>query len=123
MKRIYYRLNWKDYLKSGNKKNESKDELYSLLFSEVKSALSKGKEELCIAADTFTRTMILIPIEEYKELLEECINYFQIRENYEKCIEIKNTLEKIKIKKLRKRKSTTESQKLILIRLNQVTDE
>jgi hypothetical protein len=123
MKRIYYRLNWKDYLKSGNKKNESKDELYSLLYSEVKSALSKGTEELCIAADTFTRTMILIPIEEYKELLEECINYFQIRENYEKCIEIKNTLEKIKIKKLRKRKSSTESQKLILIRLNQVTDE
>lgn len=123
MKRIYYRLNWKDYLKSGNKKNESKDELYSLLFSEVKSALSKGKEELCIAADTFTRTMILIPIEEYKELLEECLMYFQIRENYEKCIEIKNTLEKIKIKKLRKRKSSTESQKLILIRLNQVTDE
>lgn len=123
MKRIYYRLNWKDYLKSGNKKNESKDELYSLLFSEVKSALSKGKEELCIAADTFTRTMILIPIEEYKELLEECLMYFQTRENYEKCIEIKNTLEKIKIKKLRKRKSSTESQKLILIRLNQVTDE
>lgn len=123
MKRIYYRLNWKDYLKSGNKKNESKDELYSLLFSEVKSALSKGKEELCIAADTFTRTMILIPLEEYKELLEECLMYFQIRENYEKCIEIKNTLEKIKIKKLRKRKSSTESQKLILIRLNQVTDE
>ena len=123
MKRIYYRLNWKDYLKSGNLKNESKDELYSLLFSEVKSALSKGKEELCIAADTFTRTMILIPIEEYKELLEECLMYFQIRENYEKCIEIKNTLEKIKIKKLRKRKSSTESQKLILIRLNQVTDE
>ena len=123
MKRIYYRLNWKDYLKSGNKKNESKDELYSLLFSEVKSALSKGKEELCIAADTFTRTMILIPIEEYKELLEECLMYFQIRENYEKCIEIKNTLEKIKIKKLRKRKSSIESQKLILIRLNQVTDE
>ena len=123
MKRIYYRLNWKDYLNSGNKKNESTDELYSLLFSEVKSALSKGKEELCIAADTFTRTMILIPIEEYKELLEECLMYFQIRENYEKCIEIKNTLEKIKIKKLRKRKSSTESQKLILIRLNQVTDE
>jgi hypothetical protein len=123
MKRIYYRLNWKDYLKSGNLKNESKDELYSLLFSEVKSALSKRKEELCIAADTFTRTMILIPIEEYKELLEECLMYFQIRENYEQCIEIKNTLEKIKIKKFRKRKPTTESNKLILIRLNQVTDE
>ena len=123
MKRIYYRLNWKDYLNSGNKKNESTDELYSLLFSEVKSALSKGTEELCIAADTYTRTMILVPIEEYTQLLEECINYFQQKENYEKCIEIRNTLEKIKIKKLRKRRSSPESQKLILIRLNQVTDE
>ena len=123
MKRIYYRLNWKEYLNSGNKKNESTDELYSLLFSEVKSALSKGTEELCIAADTYTRTMILVPIEEYTQLLEECINYFQQKENYEKCIEIRNTLEKIKIKKLRKRRSSPESQKLILIRLNQVTDE
>ena len=123
MKRIYYRLNWKDYLKSGNKKNESKDELYSLLFSEVKSALSKRKQELCIAADTFSRTMILIPIEEYKELLEECINHFQLREDYEKCIEIKSTLEKVKVTKIRKRKSSTELEKLILIRLTQVTDE
>ena len=99
MKRIYYRLNWKEYLNSGNKKNESTDELYSLLFSEVKSALSKGTEELCIAADAYTRTMILVPIEEYTQLLEECINYFQQKENYEKCIEIRNTLRKFEILK------------------------
>lgn len=123
MKRIYYRLNWKDYLNSGNKKNESTDELYSLLFSEVKSALSKGTEELCVAADNYTRTMILIPYEEYTQLLEECLLYFQQKENYEKCIEIKKTLEKIKIKKMKKRKSSPESNKLILIRLQQVTDE
>jgi len=67
--------------------------------------------------------MILVPYEEYTQLLEECINYFQQKENYEKCIEIKKTLEKFKIKKVKKKKSTTESQKLILIRLNQVTDE
>lgn len=123
MKRIYYRLNWKDYLNSGNKKNESTDELYSLLFSEVKSALSKGTEELCIAADAFTRTMILIPYNEYIQLIEECLNYFQQKENYEKCIEIRNTLEKIKLKKRKKKRSSPESQKLILIRLNQVMNE
>jgi len=123
MKRIYYRLNWKDYLNIGNKKNESKEELYSILFSELKSAISKNLNELCIAIDAYTRTMILVPYEEYTQLLEECINYFQQKENYEKCIEIKKTLEKFKIKKVKKKKSTTESQKLILIRLNQVTDE
>jgi len=123
MKRIYYRLNWKDYLNIGNKKNESKEELYSILFSELKSAISKNLNELCIAADAYTRTMILVPYEEYTQLLEECIKYFQQKENYEKCIEIKKILEKFKIKKVKKKKSTTESQKLILIRLNQVTDE
>ena len=89
MKRIYYRLNWKEYLNSGNKKNESTDELYSLLFSEIKSAISKNLNELCITADAYTRTMILVPYDEDSQLLEECINYFQIKENYEKCIEIK----------------------------------
>ncbi len=123
MKRIYYRLNWKEYLNSGNKKNESTDELYSLLFSEIKSAISKNLNELCITADAYTRTMILVPYDEYSQLLEECINYFQTKENYEKCIEIKKTLEKFKVKKVKKRKAPSESQKLILIRLNQVTDE
>jgi len=67
--------------------------------------------------------MILVPYEEYSQLLEECIGYFQQKENYEKCIEIKKTLEKFKMKKTKRKKSVTESQKLILIRLNQVTDE
>ncbi len=123
MKRIYYRLNWKEYLNSGNKKNESTHELYSLLYSEVKSALNKNLNELCITADAYTRTMILVPYDEYSQLLDECINYFQQKENYEKCIEIKKTLEKFKIKKMKKRKAPIETQKLILVRLNQVTDE
>ena len=72
MKRIYYRLNWKEYLKSsGNKGKEENDELYSLLYKEVKSASSKRQKELCIAVDNYTRTMILVPNEEYSELLEE----------------------------------------------------
>lgn len=123
MKRIYYRLNWREYLNSGNKKNENRDELYSLLFSEIKTASSKKSEELCIAADAYTRTMILIPFEEYTAVLEECINYFQQREDYEKCIQIRDTLEKIKVKKIKRRRPTQEVQKLILVRLNQVTDD
>ncbi len=78
---------------------------------------------MCIAADAYTRTMILIPFEEYTAVLEECINYFQQREDYEKCIEIRDTLEKIKVKKMKRRRPNQEVQKLILVRLNQVTDD
>jgi hypothetical protein len=121
MKRIYYRLNWKDYLKGSGKSD--KDSLYSLLFQEVKSASSKNLKELCVASDNFTRTMILVPEEEYVELMQECINYFQNKENYEKCIEIRDTLEKLKKKKIKKRRQQNENQKLILIKLNPVSDE
>lgn len=124
MKRIYYRLNWKEYLKSsGNKSKEGNDELYSLLYKEVKSASSKRQKELCIAVDNYTRTMILVPNEEYSELLEECMLYFQQKEMYEKCIEIRNTLQKVKLKNFKKRKNTDESHKLILIRMNPVIDD
>lgn len=122
MKRIYYRLNWKEYLKnSGN--TSDKDSLYELLFEEVKSASQKNLKELCIASDSFTRTMILIPCEEYVELMQECIIYFQNKEDYEKCIQIRDVLEKLKKKKIKKRKQQNENQKLILIKLNPVSDE
>jgi len=122
MKRIYYRLNWKDYLKnSGNTSN--KDSLYSLLFEEVKIASQKNLKELCIAVDNYTRTMILVPNDEFNELLQECIMYFQNKEDYEKCIQIRDVMEKIKKKKIKKRKQENENHKLILIKLNPVSDE
>ena len=122
MKRIYYRLNWKDYLKnSGNTSN--KDSLYSLLFEEVKIASQKNLKELCIAVDNYTRTMILVPNDEFNELLQECIMYFQNKEDYEKCIQIRDAMEKIKKKKIKKRKQENENHKLILIKLNPVSDE
>lgn len=122
MKRIYYRLNWKDYLK-GSGTTSDKDSLYELLFQEVKVASSKNLKELCVASDNYTRTMILVPNEEFAELLHECIMHFQHLENYEKCIQIRDVLEKVKKKKLKKRRQENENQKLILIKLNPVSDE
>lgn len=122
MKRIYYRLNWKEYLKnSGNTSN--KDSLYELLFKEVKTASQKNLKELCIASDSFTRTMILVPCEEFVDLMQECIIYFQNKEDYEKCIQIRDALEKLKKKKIKKRNLKSEEHKLILIKMNPVSDE
>jgi hypothetical protein len=124
MKRIYYRLNWKDYIKtSGNSSKENKDSLYEFLYNEVKSASSKNLKELCVAADNYTRTMILVPNDEYIELLQECILYFQNKEDYELCIKIRDTIERVKKKKLKKRKPKSEEEhKLILVKLNPVSE-
>jgi hypothetical protein len=67
--------------------------------------------------------MILVPCEEFAELMQECIMYFQNKEEYEKCIQIRDALEKLKKKKIKKRKQTIENHKLILIKLNPVSDE
>lgn len=122
MKRIYYRLNWKNYLSdiegtdgfSGHLKDKG-DIIYQTFFNQVKSASAKNLKELCISIDNYSRTMIVILREEYTEVLTICMKYFQNREEYEKCIEIRNLIEKIKNKK--PSLGVSKKEKLILMKM------
>lgn len=126
MKRIYYRLNWKNYLNDvegedgfkGHLKNKG-DIIYQTFFNQVKSASARNLKELCISMDDYSRTMIIISRDEYIEVLTICMLYFQNKEEYEKCIEIRNLIEKIKSKKLSSKISKKE--KLILLKMSPVT--
>lgn len=126
MKRIYYRLNWKNYLNdvegehgfSGHLKDKG-DIIYQTFFNQIKSASARNLKELCISIDDYSRTMIIISRDEYIEVLSVCMMYFQNKEEYEKCIEIRNLIEKIKTKKLSSKISKKE--KLILMKMSSVT--
>jgi hypothetical protein len=128
MKRIYYRLNWKNYLKdiegedgfSGHLKHGG-DIIYQAFFKQIKSASARNLKELCISIDDYSRTMIVISRDEYAEVLEMCMLYFQTKEEYEQCIEIRNLIQKIKNKKLSSKVSKKE--KLILMKLSPVMRE
>ena len=128
MKRIYYRLNWKNYLSdvegeggfSGHLKNKG-DIIYQTFFKQIKTASARNLKELCISIDDYSRTMIVITRDEYIEVLNICMMYFQNKENYEQCIEIRNLIEKIKNKKLSSKVSKKE--KLILMKLSPVMKE
>jgi hypothetical protein len=65
--------------------------------------------------------MIVISRDEYAEVLEMCMLYFQTKEEYEQCIEIRNLIQKIKTKKLSSKVSKKE--KLILMKLSPVMRE
>jgi hypothetical protein len=128
MKRIYYRLNWKNYLSdvegeggfSGHLQNKG-DIIYQTFFKQIKTASARNLKELCISIDDYSRTMIVITRDEYIEVLNICMMYFQNKENYEQCIEIRNLIEKIKNKKLSSKVSKKE--KLILMKLSPVMKE
>jgi hypothetical protein len=128
MKRIYYRLNWKNYLSdvegeggfSGHLQNKG-DIIYQTFFKQIKTASTRNLKELCISIDDYSRTMIVITRDEYIEVLNICMMYFQNKENYEQCIEIRNLIEKIKNKKLSSKVSKKE--KLILMKLSPVMKE
>lgn len=125
MKRIYYRLNWKNYLSdvegdngfSGHLRDKG-DIIYQTFFNQIKSASARNLKELCIAIDDYSRTMIVISRDEYIEVLSICMKYFQNKEEYERCIEIRNLIEKIKAKKLSSKVSKKE--KLILMKMSPV---
>lgn len=125
MKRIYYRLNWKNYLSDVEGNNgfsghlsDKGDIVYDTFYSQIKSASSRNLKELCVSIDDYSRTMIVISRDEYHEVLELCMMYFQNKENYEKCIEIRNLIQKIKTKKLSSKVSKKE--KLILMKIGSV---
>lgn len=125
MKRIYYRLNWKNYLKdvegedgfTGHLKDKG-DIIYLTFFKQIKTASARNLKELCISIDDYSRTMIVISRDEYVEVLGICMNYFQNKEEYEQCIEIRNLIQKIKNKKPSSKISKKE--KLILMKLTPV---
>jgi hypothetical protein len=122
MKRIYYRLNWKNYLSdvegeggfSGHLKNKG-DIIYQTFFKQIKTASARNLKELCITIDDYSRTMIVISRDEYAEVLSMCMMYFQNKEEYEQCVEIRNLIQKIKTKKPSSRVSKKE--KLILMKI------
>jgi hypothetical protein len=125
MKRIYYRLNWKNYLSDVEGDNgfsghlsDKGDIVYHTFYSQIKSASARNLKELCVSIDDYSRTMIVISRDEYNEVLELCMLYFQNKENYEKCIEIRNLIQKIKTKKLSSKVSKKE--KLILMKIGSV---
>jgi hypothetical protein len=128
MKRIYYRLNWKNYLKdvegedgfSGHLKHKG-DIIYRTFFKQIKSASARNLKELCISIDDYSRTMIVVSRDEYAEVLEMCMMYFQTKEEYEQCIEIRNLIQKIKTKKLSSK--INKKEKLILMKLSPVMRE
>jgi hypothetical protein len=59
--------------------------------------------------------MIVISRDEYAEVLSMCMLYFQNKEEYEQCVEIRNLIQKIKTKKPSSRVSKKE--KLILMKI------
>jgi hypothetical protein len=59
--------------------------------------------------------MIVISRDEYAEVLSMCMFYFQNKEEYEQCVEIRNLIQKIKTKKPSSRVSKKE--KLILMKI------
>ena len=88
---------------------------YKTFFKQIKSASARNLKELCITIDDYSRTMIVISRDEYAEVLSMCMLYFQNKEEYEQCVEIRNLIQKIKNKKPSSRISKKE--KLILMKI------
>ena len=62
MKRIYYRLNWKNYLSDVEGNNgfsghlsDKGDIVYDTFYSQIKSASSRNLKELCVSIDDYSR--------------------------------------------------------------------
>lgn len=119
MNRIYFRLNWRDYFRVSEKhlkkiKKESLSDLYKTIYKEVRSAVSQSRAEQLIALDDSTRTVISVPKQDYKEILDECMKHLLQTEEYESCAEIRDLL--IKIDKKQRKMKPKEAEKLILIK-------
>lgn len=119
MNRIYFRLNWRDYFRVSDKhlkkiKKENLTQLYQIILKEIKSAISQNKSEQLIAIDDSTRTVISVPKQDYKEILEECLKNLLASEDYENCAVVRDLL--IKIEKKKRKMKPKEAEKLILIK-------
>lgn len=119
MNRIYFRLNWRDYFRVSDKhlkkiKKENLSELYKRIYKDVRSAVSQNRAEQLIALDDSTRTVISVPKQDYKEMLDQCMKYLLETEDYESCAEIRDLL--IKIEKKQRKMKPKEAEKLLLIK-------
>ena len=118
--RIYFRLNWREYFKTSNKQIEKYNDannglVYKRIYIGVKTAVAKNINEHLIAIDPSTRTVMAIPKEDYDEVLEMCQSDLEKKEDYESCADIRDTLTKLRAKKVKSREA--KAKRLLLIQM------
>ena len=87
-------VNWRKYLdvKTNPRAKsflESRgDEVLWQIASTIHKAAKSKSPEVVLMIHPNAGAVIRIPKEEYQEILQLCLNWFTVREDYEKCIDI-----------------------------------
>ena len=105
---MYVKVDWRQYFDENtspavqNYINKNADSLYPWLYDIIKHAMDKKLEEVAIIKFIDSKMYATIKKEDYKELLNKILDHYISKEEYEKCAEIRDLINK-KERKIRKK--------------------
>lgn len=105
---MYVKVDWRQYFDENtspavqNYITKNADSLYPWLYDIIKHALDKKLEEVAIIKFIDSKMYATIKKEDYKELLNKILDHYISKEEYEKCAEIRDLINK-KERKIRKK--------------------
>lgn len=105
---MYVKVDWRQYFDENTSPavqsyiTKNADSLYPWLYDIIKHAISKKLDEVAIIKFIDSKMYATIKKEDYKELLNKILNHYISKEEYEKCAEIRDLINK-KERKIRKK--------------------
>jgi hypothetical protein len=101
--RAFSTVNWRRYLDiKSNPRAESfleqrgDDVLWQIASNIHKGCVHKKQKEIVLLIHPNAGAVIRIPQSEYLELLQLCLSWFEVREQYKKCSEIQRFIKNVK---------------------------
>jgi len=95
---MYAKTDWRNYFDEQASPavkhyiEENGDRLYPWILNIIKNAVSDNLEEVAIIKFTDSKVFATIHKSEYKSLLNKMMDYFLLKEDYEQCAEIRDTI-------------------------------
>lgn len=95
---MYVRVDWRQYFDENtspvvkNYITKNADSLYPWLYDIIKHAIDKKLEEVAIIKFIDSKMYATIKKEDYKELLQKVLDHYISKEEYEKCIEVRDLI-------------------------------
>lgn len=105
---MYVKVDWRQYFDENTSPavqsyiTKNADSLYPWLYDIIKHAMDKKLEEVAIIKFIDSKMYATIKKEDYKELLNKILDHYISKEEYEKCAEIRDLINK-KERKIRKK--------------------
>lgn len=109
---MYVKVDWRNYFDEKtspavhNYINNNADTIYPWLNDVIKHAVEKNLEEVAIVKFIDSKMYATIKKEDYADLLQKIMDHYISKEEYEKCIDVRDMIENLKNPKPKKRKYT-----------------